>query len=173
MTVHKTSAIIVSVLITALVAGVGSYLLWGQQASRLEQNVKALESANSALQEQIETLQGQIGTTPGENGDNGTGIFRAPRQGWEEYFPDPDSTTLEGEPVERVRSLMGEPPVLLRSIAANPVYNREIWIYMPYEEDPTGLYIYFKGNRVIGSRLDEFNGLYNSGLLDDEDFWVR
>jgi len=44
---------------------------------------------------------------------------------------------------------------------------------MPGEEDPTGLYIYFKGDRVFRSRLDEFNGLFNSGLLDDEDFWLN
>lgn len=171
MAANKTSAIIISVLITALVVGAGTYLL--RQIARLEQDVTALESANEALQEQVETLQEQIGTLPGENGNSGTDIPRAPRKGWEAYFPEPESTTLEGEPVERVRSLLGEPPVLIRSIAANPIYNREIWIYMPYEEDPTGLYIYFKGNQVIGSRLDEFNGVYNSGLLDDKDFWIR
>lgn len=173
MAMNKSSTIAVSVLITALLVGVGTYLLRGQQVTRLEQDVAVLESANAELQEQLETLQEQIGTLPGENGNNETDISRAPREGWEAYFPDPESTTLEGEAVERVRNLLGEPPVLLRSIAANPAYNREIWIYMPEEEDPTGLYIYFKGNQVIGSRLDEFNGLYNSGLLEDEDFWVR
>ncbi len=173
MAVNKTSAIILSVLITALVVGVGTYILRGQQVARLTQDVTELESANQALQEQVDTLQEQLETIPGENGDNNTDISQTPREGWDAYFPDPESTTLEGESVEQVRSLLGDPPVLLRSIAANPVYNREIWIYLPYEEDPTGLYIFFKGNQVIGNRLDEFTGLYNSGLLDDEDFWLR
>ncbi|MBS4023164.1 MAG: hypothetical protein KGZ79_12220 [Dethiobacter sp.] len=66
--------------------------------------------------------------------------------------------------------MFGEPPFLIRSIAAVPEFSREIWIYTPGGEDPTGVFIFFKGGRVHASRIDEFGGLHNSGLLDDENF---
>lgn len=177
MAMNKGSAVLISILITALVAGGvaggGVYLLMGRQAAGLKQDTAALESANADLQAQIDALQEQTAEEPDENGDDGAEITQAPKPGWEAYFPEPDSTTLMNEEIGEVRRLLGEPPFKLRSIAAEPANNREIWIYIPYAEDLTGLYLYFKGNRVSGSRLDEFNGLYGSGLLDGEDFWLR
>jgi hypothetical protein len=166
---NKTLLIVaIAVLVTALVVFMAVDSLRAQKIEGLERQLETLENENAELNEQIAVLQEQTKNKPGE----GKEISRAPRPGWEAYFPNAETTTLLNEPVDKVRSLLGEPPVLLRSIAANPAFNREIWIYMPGEEDPTGLYIYFKGDRVFGSRLDEFNGLYNSGLLDDEDFWL-
>lgn len=100
-------------------------------------------------------------------------ISRKPKPGWERYFPSPTKTTLTGRLVNEVKTLLGEPPVLVRSIAANPEYSREVWIYLPYEDDPTGLYIYFKGGRVVKTRLDEFNGLEGSAIFEDRDFWLN
>ncbi len=99
-------------------------------------------------------------------------IRREPKPGWDEYFENGEST-LEGEPIEDVRQIMGEPPFKIRSTATNPDQNREIWIFIPYEGDPSGLYLYFKSNHLWSSRLDEFNGLYGSGLLQEEEFWVN
>lgn len=172
MALNKAAAIAITALITTLVVGGVVFLLRAQRIAALEQQVEALESANAALEEQISSLQEQLGADDGGNGTE-TEISRAPSPGWEAYFPTAETTTLLGEPVDRIRDLLGEPPVLLRSIAVDPAFNREIWIYMPAEEDPTGLYIFFKGNRVSSSRLDEFPGLYNSGLLDDAGFWVE
>jgi hypothetical protein len=33
--------------------------------------------------------------------------------------------------------------------------------------------LFFKGGELNSSRLDEVNGLYGSGLLDIEDFWLQ
>jgi len=147
------------------------YLLLVQRTARFEQRVKSLESVNSELQKQVSALQEQIKTEPKQEGDTRVGITRQPRPGWQAYFPTAETTTLAGKSIDEVRDLLGEPPVLLQSIARNPEFNREIWVFMPFEEDPTGLYIFFKGDRVSGSRVDEFNGIVNSGLLDDTDFW--
>ncbi|MFZ5436230.1 MAG: hypothetical protein ACOZCF_07945 [Bacillota bacterium] len=166
-----TRPLIVAVLVTALVVGAGMYLLLVQRTTKFEQQVKSLESANAELRQQVTALQEQIKAKPKEEGGTRVEITRQPRPGWQAYFPTAETTTLTGKSVDEVRSLLGEPPVLLRSIARNPEFNREIWVFMPFEEDPTGLYIFFKGDRVSGSRLDEFNGIVNSGLLDDADFW--
>ncbi len=164
-------AVVIAVLVTALVLGGGMYLLLVQRTARFEQRVKSLESVNSELQKQISVLQEQIKAEREQEGDARVGITREPRPGWQTYFPTPETTTLVGKSIGEVRDLLGEPPVLLRSIARNPEFNREIWVFMPFEEDPTGLYIFFKGDRLSGSRIDEFNGVVNSGLLDDTDFW--
>ncbi|MEW5921680.1 MAG: hypothetical protein AB1796_12190 [Bacillota bacterium] len=177
---NKAFIIAVTVLITALAVGTAVYFVRAQRIAGLQQQVETLEranaelqSANAELEEQVATLQEQIANGPGEGEEPGTTISRVPRPGWEAYFPDAETTTLLDEPVDKVRSLLGEPPFLIRSIAANPVFNREIWIYMAGEEDPTGLYLFFKGNRLVSSRLDEFNGLYNSALLEYPDFWLN
>ncbi len=186
----KTSIIAVSVLITALVVGTAVYFARDQRITGLEQQVETLEGANAelqnnnaALEEQVAALEREEG--PGEeeaDGDDvqngadgvpGIVISRIPQPGWEAYFPDFETTTLVDEPVDEVRNLLGEPPFLIRSIAVNPQANREIWIYMVAEKDPTGLYLFFKANRLVSSRLDEFNGLPNSGLLDYPDFWFE
>ena len=192
---NKALIIAVSVLITALVVGAAVYFARDQRITGLQQQVEMLERTNAELQndntelkEEIATLQEQIANETeeegdngedGENGENGADgvpgivISRIPKPGWEAYFPDFETTTLLDEPVDEVRNLLGEPPFLIRSIAVNPQANREIWIYMVAEKDPTGLYLFFKANRLVNSRLDEFNGLPNSGLLDYPDFWFN
>lgn len=143
------------------------------RVTQLEQEKDALQSDKDELQSRIETLEAeneelrQGGSTPAPQ------ISRKPKAGWEQYFPTAETTTLQGETTTRVRELLGEPPHLIRSIAVNPAASREIWIYSPYDEDPTGLYLYFKGGTLDSSRQDEFNGLYGSGLLDNDQFWLQ
>lgn len=186
MAKYKALNIAIASLLAVLLVGGGIYLLWSlsrrsMQAERLQEQVNTLREEKTALQAKEEELQNEIAALQEENralqegreSSPPTVISRKPKAGWEEFFPTPATTTLLNEPVEDVRNVLGEPPYLIRSIAANSQYNREIWIYVPYDEDPTGLYLFFKGNRLMESRLDEFGGLYNSGLLDDEDFWLN
>lgn len=141
-----------------------------QQAriTQLERENTNFRTENQQLQERVGALEAEIAKMRDPEQ-----ITRQPREGWEEYFPGPEETTLAGETTSRVRELLGEPPVLIRQIAASPEFNREIWVYMPFEEDPTGLYLFFKGNQLTSSRKDEFPGLYNAGLLDVEEFWQQ
>jgi outer membrane murein-binding lipoprotein Lpp len=165
--------LILAVLTTALVVGTGIHLLRAQAIASLEEQVRTLENTNAELRDEVTALREHVKAEPGQDEGRGGEISREPRPGWDAYFPNAETTTLVGTSVEEVRGLLGDPPVLLRSIARNPGFNREIWVYMPYPEDPTGLYMFFKGNQVSGSRLDEFNGLYNSGLLEDATFWLE
>ncbi len=138
--------------------------------AELEEQNAVLQSDNEELQNTVASLEAQIE----ELQDSDVPVLvinRKPKEGWEDYFPTAETTTLEGESVEKVRGLVGEPPFLIRSNAVVPEASREIWIFVPYDKDPTGLYIYFKGGQLHSSRLDEFNGLYGSGLLDDDSFW--
>ncbi len=182
---EKTLIIVVGAIIAALLLGSIFYLagralgrkqatelqgqidtLWEENRELREKN-EELKSQAASLQEENRKLQSQLGT-PGEPQVN-----RFPKTGWEAYFPTAETTTLTGESTTRVRQLLGEPPFLIRSIAANPEFNREIWIFNAYPEDPTGLYLFFKAGKLDSSRLDEFPGLYNSGLLALEEFWLN
>ena len=153
----------------------------GGNVSELEARVTQLEQDNAALQAEKNELQSKVETLEAENEELRQGgtttpvpqISRKPRSGWEQYFPTAETTTLQGETTDRVRELLGEPPYLIRSIAVNTAASREIWIFTPYDEDPTGLYLFFKGGTLDSSRQDEFGGLYGSGLLDLDPFWLQ
>lgn len=165
--------IAITALITALVAGGLVYWLTGNreavgngEKAELEEQVAALQQENAALQEENSTLKEE-----NEALTESREIHRQPKAGWEQYFPDAETTTLEGKSTEEVRQLLGEPPFLVRSTAVNPQNNREVWIYTPFDQDPTGLYLFFKGGQLASSRLDEFPGLQQSFIWEDEDFW--
>ncbi len=182
--------IVIAVVVTAVVVGGLAFLLrptpealdpsedeMRSRVVELEEDVQALQGENQelreqvlALEEELESLEEEIGE--GEDLVEGE-VRRKPKPGWQEYFPEAETTTLLGESIVEVRQLLGEPAFKIRSIAVNPAANREIWIFTPFEEDPTGLYLFFKGNQLWRSRMDEFMGLYGSELLQDEDFWLN
>ncbi len=176
-----TETVVITAVITALLASGITYLFVSpaqkntqitnmqarveslkEEKAALAAEKEQLEIKNTELKEEITVLREQ--TTVAE-------INRKPKAGWEAYFPTMETTTLAGRSVTDLREILGEPPVLVRSIATNPQFNREIWVFMPFDQDPTGLYLFFKAGQLIGSRLDEFPGLHGSGLLDDVNFW--
>lgn len=132
----------------------------------LQQRVTELEQQNTALQSMVAELEQENAVLR-----QAPQISRQPKEGWEQYFPTAETTTLAGKTTAEIRELLGEPPVLIRSSAVVAEASREIWIYAARQEDPTGLYLFFKGDRLDESRLDEFNGLPNSGLLERPGFW--
>lgn len=79
---------------------------------------------------------------------------------------DDNRPTVMGKTTGEVDAILGEPRALVRQTAANPEFSREVRIYSPYEEDPTGFYVYFRGGVVVEERMDEFNGLYGSAVLE-------
>lgn len=74
--------------------------------------------------------------------------------------------SLNGRSLSDLQAHLGDPPVLVRQSVPNAPLRREVRVYMPYEKDPTGLYIFIENERVVNFRMDEFNGLRNSSLLD-------
>ena len=77
-----------------------------------------------------------------------------------------DTSQYVGKTPDEIKKMLGEPPVLVRVSAAQPAYSREVWVYFPYPEDPTGLYLYFLGNRVVRVYMDEFTGVDSPLILN-------
>jgi len=88
----------------------------------------------------------------------------APEAGWE-------TADLEGLTREELVDVLGCPPHIIRMTSVvSADYNRELWVYLPYEDDSTGLYIWVKGDVFHYSKLDEFNGFWCHRMMD-LDFW--
>lgn len=124
----------------------------------------------SGKQSQIENLQSQIEQLKQDNEAAAQLLALAPTQkpaeGWEEYFPEEGDSTLKGNSWLKVKTILGEPSVLIRQ------GDKEVWVFMPFDQDPTGLYLFFKEDKLLKHRLDEFNGLSNS-LIDNEENWTE
>lgn len=87
-----------------------------------------------------------------------------PLAGWEDV-------DLEGLTREELVEVLGCPPHVIRMTSVvSEDFNKELWVYHPYEEDPTGLYVWLKGNVYHDSTLNEFNG-FSVHQMMDEDFW--
>ncbi|KUO53126.1 MAG: hypothetical protein APF76_03545 [Desulfitibacter sp. BRH_c19] len=176
---RNLGSILAAVLITAIIIGGGVY--WWQNSTWTDE-VDRLNQEIVELRQQVE--EGQVKDPPDEEPNESpddqvpndqvpteTEISRKPKAGWEQFFPAAEETTLLGKSISEIRETLGEPPVLVRSIAANPENSKEMWVYHPFDEDPTGLYLFFKGGELVNSRLDEFSGLSGIAFWDEEEFW--
>ena len=87
-----------------------------------------------------------------------------PKDGW-------DGVDLAGMTRDELLEVLGCPLHSMRlGAVGNPAYIRELWVYHPYDEDPTGLYIWLQGGVFHASRLDEFNGFWGFEF-DNPEFW--
>ncbi len=87
-----------------------------------------------------------------------------PKAGWE-------AVDLTGLTRGQLLEALGCPPHVIRMTSVvSPEFNKELWVYHPYDEDPTGLFIWLKGNVFHHSMLNEFNG-FGCYELTNPDFW--
>jgi hypothetical protein len=68
--------------------------------------------------------------------------------------------------LSKINAILGEAPVSLRIGRPGAPVIREIRVYFPYEEDPTGLFLFFRNETLVSFRMDEFNGI-TSPLIQD------
>lgn len=88
----------------------------------------------------------------------------APKAGWED-------AELEGLSREQLVEVLGCPPHVIRMTSVvGPDYNRELWVYHPYDQDPTGLFVWLKGEAFHHSTLNEFSGFWCYEMTNP-DFW--
>jgi len=153
------------IIITAIVAGGAVYFL---QTSTLQEEQEQNKILKTGSQSQIENLQSQIEQLRQDKEDLGTLLSLAPSakpfEGWDQYFPATGDSVIKGELNLNVRSLLGNPELLIRQ------GDKEVWVFHPYDQDSTGLYLFFENGKLINSKLDEFNGFGND-LIDNEANW--
>lgn len=87
-----------------------------------------------------------------------------PNPGW-------DTVDFTGLTREELIDVLGCPPHMIRMTSVvGSENNRELWVYHPFEEDPTGLYVWLKGDVFHDHILDEFNGFDCYQMINLE-FW--
>jgi hypothetical protein len=87
-----------------------------------------------------------------------------PNPGW-------DAVDLNGLTREELLDVLGCPPHVIRMTSVvGPENNRELWVYHPFDDDPTGLYIWLRGDVYHRSRMDEFNGFWCYEMMEPA-FW--
>jgi len=87
-----------------------------------------------------------------------------PNPGW-------DAVDLNGLTREELLDVLGCPPHIIRMTSVvSPEKNRELWVYHPFDDEPTGLFVWLKGNVFHKWRLDEFNGFW-CYEMSDVTFW--
>lgn len=84
------------------------------------------------------------------------------------YFLDENGNLdLNGVQDSKLDEILGQAPILVRQAVEGAPLRREVRVYLPYEEDSTGLYIFIRNNIVESFHMDTFLGLANSSLIQD------
>jgi hypothetical protein len=151
----------------------------GDQATVPEENEPFIYSGRTYVPLRIvsETLGYEVGwddatstvTIDGENNEcPGCWDYQPsdmkPNPGWE-------TISLDGLTREELTDVLGCPPHVIRMTSVvSADNNRELWVYHPYDEDPTGLYVWLKGDVFHESTLDEFNG-FDCYQMTNLEFW--
>lgn len=73
---------------------------------------------------------------------------------------------LKGRSMKEIDEILGESPIIVRQSVKGAPLRREVRVYLPYQEDSTGLYLFFQNETIIEFKMDEFNGILQSGILD-------
>lgn len=73
---------------------------------------------------------------------------------------------LNGRTINEIDEVLGDAPIVVKQSIIGAPIRKEIRVYLPYREDSTGLYIFFENEMVIEFKMDEFNGIIQSGILD-------
>lgn len=88
-------------------------------------------------------------------------------QKWEDNFPSSTSTRLINKSPDEVRSILGIPYITISKVNEDDD-KHEMLIYMPnvnkIDQDNTGIYLYFKNEKLVSSRIDDFNGVIEKDL---------
>ena len=136
----KKSAMIFTIIITILVTASVVWALTSIPISspsgknEISEEMQALQTTNQELLEQTKELTDERNLLQArleEIDESKDEITRQPKSGWNQYFPEHNTTTLEGETTATVQELLGVPAIKIRSTAFSTEFNREIWIFMP------------------------------------------
>lgn len=83
------------------------------------------------------------------------------------YFADRDGfVSFQGRTLEEIQHILGEAPIVVKQSVPGAPIRKEVRVYLPYKEDPTGLYLFIQNEVVLDFKLDEFNGIQNSSVLE-------
>lgn len=130
-------------------------------------SIKDTSENSTSTSDRINAIQNRL--VPTETGQIDTVYtpkYKLDVSPYNKFLNDEGYLELLGRSMMEIDSVLGESPIMVRQSVSEAPIRKEIRVYLPYQEDTTGLYIYFENESVIQFKMDEFNGILQSGILD-------
>lgn len=116
-----------------------------------------ISSAQQKLRDQLEQSNG---------GDQSPPQYRLDVAPYN-YFADQEGfISFQGRTLEEIQRILGDAPIIVKQSVPGAPIRKEVRVYLPYNEDPTGLYLFIQNEIVQDFKLDEFNGIQNSSIME-------
>lgn len=126
-------------------------------------------STNSNTSERIEIVQQKLRDQFGEgnNGQNQSDSnYRLDVKPYN-YFADSEGyVRFRGRTLAEIQKTLGDAPIVVKQSIKDAPIRKEVRVYMPYAEDTTGLYLFIQNEIVLDFKLDEFNGIQYSSVME-------
>lgn len=125
------------------------------------------QSRVAARQQQLRDAQNpDQDSAPDETEFSPVGRYRLDVAPYNQFADKDGYVNFIGVELERIQQVLGDAPIVVRQSVPGAPVRKEVRVYMPYQEDATGLYLFIQNEVVQDFRMDEFNGIRNSSILD-------
>lgn len=125
------------------------------------------QSRVAARQQQLRDAQNpDQGSEPDDAEFSPVGRYRLDVAPYNQFADKDGYVNFIGVGLDRIQQVLGEAPIIVRQSVAGAPVRKEVRVYLPYQEDATGLYLFIQNEVVQDFRMDEFNGIQNSSILD-------
>lgn len=128
------------------------------RASELQQRLR------NAMQQNGASSESTAGTAGNSSDTAEISMFTMQIAPYNAFLDANGYLSLAGVSLDRIQTELGDAPVVVRMARPGAPLRREVRVYFPYDEDPTGLYIFIRNESVVSFRLDEFSGLENPAI---------
>ncbi len=152
--------ILVLLLVLAAAVGVGVVILSKEQqktddliTNLQQQQVRALTVVEDFRQ-----------YSPEQEVVSGEGVLSLkPIPGWDVFFPQNKTDRFNGLSRKLVANLLGQPPIVVRTLEPARPATVETWAYVPYENGNTAIHVYFVNGRAVGGELKTHSNIIDVG----------
>jgi hypothetical protein len=127
----------------------------------------------TAMQQRLRDQQAQAAGTGDETSTSspstdpsGSGRYRLNVAPYNQFADTNGFLNFTGTSLSAVQEQLGDAPVVVRMSRPGAPLRREVRVYFPFEEDPTGLYLFFRNEVVVSFKMDEFSGLQNPAIAE-------
>jgi len=117
--------------------------------------------------DRVQDLQSRLRNVPDSGDSSQPQRFRLNTEPYVNFLDEDGYLSLEGVTSDELTRVLGEAPVLVRQAVPGAPVRREVRVYLPYEQDSTGLFVFIRNEKVEFFTMDTFLGLANSSIINE------
>lgn len=127
----------------------------------------AQNQGNTVNTDRVQDMQSRLRN--GQNSGDSTQPqrFRVNIEPYASFLDEDGYLSFDGISTDELTRVLGEAPVVVRQAVPGAPVRREVRVYLPYEQDSTGLYIFIRNEEVEFFTMDTFLGLANSSVISE------